>query len=67
MDYKIGTKYKTRGKHPRVCTIIDVYKTYNTKNELVKTRYVSTHEFMGQTITDNDVYPTTVKMGYIGE
>jgi hypothetical protein len=61
--FEIGTQYQTRHKHPKVCTIIDVLKTYNSKNELVKIRYVSTHEFMGQIITDNDVLDTTIALG----
>ena len=64
MEFKIGHKFTPRGKkHPRECTIVDIYKTYNSKGELVQTRYVATHEFMGQIITDCDVGHTTVAMG----
>lgn len=62
-DFPIGTVFKTRGKAPKTCVIVDVLKTYNSAGELVKTRYVATHEFMGQTITDREVLPTTVAMG----
>lgn len=64
-DYPIGTKYKTRGKHPRECTVIDVHKTYNHKNELVKTTYVSEHLFLGQRLVTHDVVKTTIAMGLI--
>lgn len=64
-EYPIGTKYMTRGKAPRECTVIDVLKTYNSKNELVHTRYVSTHIFAGQTVTNKDVVATTIAMGLI--
>lgn len=63
--FPIGTQYKTRGKSPKVCTVIDIWKTYNSKGELVKIRYVSTHKFCGQTVTDNDVGETTKAMGVI--
>ena len=67
MDYPIGTKFKTQSKFPKECTVIDIYKTYNNKNELVKTRYVAIHEFLGQTITDYDVVQPTIGRGLIGE
>ena len=59
----IGTKYKTRGKAPRLCTVVDIYKTYNANDELVKVRYVSTHDFCGKTVTDYDVPETSIAMG----
>ena len=65
--FKIGTQFKTRGKHPRLCTVIDILKTYNSLNELIKIRYVATHEFLNQTITDDDVFETTIKLGLIKE
>lgn len=63
--FKIGQKYKTMGKHPRICTIVDIHKTYNVKNEMVKLRYVSQHEFCGQIITDYDVVEATITRGLI--
>jgi hypothetical protein len=64
-NFAIGTEYMTRGKCPHKCIVTDVLKTYNYKNELVKIRYMSTHEFMGQTVTDYDVLEVTVAMGEI--
>lgn len=64
-DYPIGTQFKTRGKHPRLCTVIDILKTYNSKGEHVQTRYVATHELMGQTLIDRDVVRTTIAMGRV--
>jgi hypothetical protein len=63
MDYPIGTKYKTRGKAPRLCEVVDILKTYNLAGELVKTRYVAVHDFMSQKVTDYDVVKTTISMG----
>jgi len=65
MEYAIGTQFKTRGKAPRLCTVIDILKTYNLAGELVKTRYVAQHDFMGQKVNDYDVVATTIAMGLI--
>ena len=61
--FSIGTQFKTRGKHPRLCTVVDILRTYNTAGDLVRIRYVATHELMGQTITEYDVVETTIAMG----
>lgn len=63
--FPIGTKYKTRHRVPRICTVVDILKTYNNANELVKIRYVSSHEFLGQLVNDSDVVETTIAMGLI--
>lgn len=67
MEYKIGTKFQTRGKFPVTCTVVDILKTYNSKNELVKVRYMATHELMGQTLTDHDVVGVTIARGLINQ
>lgn len=61
--FEIGTQYLSRGKHPRLCTIIDILTTTNSNGDVVSIRYVSTHKFMGQLITDDDVVGTTIEMG----
>ena len=60
--YDIGTQFtRTTGrKNKHLETIIDVYRTYNNDSELVKIRYVASHEFTGQTITDYDVLETAI-------
>ena len=63
-EITIGTKFTTRGKHPRECVVTDILKTYNSKNELVSTRYVANHEFLGQIVTDRDVVAVTIQRGY---
>lgn len=62
-EIRIGQKFKTRGKHPRICTVVDIWRTYNNAGELVRTRFVATHEVMGQTVTDYDVVAPTIQMG----
>jgi hypothetical protein len=64
-EYPIGTKFQTRGKHPRKCTVTDILKTYNSKGEHVRTRYVAQHELVGQIVTDYDVAATTIAMGLL--
>ena len=61
-DYPIGTTYKGHGK-TKTCTVVDILKTYNSKGELVKTRYVASHEFCGQTVTDSDVVAVSIARG----
>ena len=65
--YPIGTRFTTRGRHPRLCTVADVLRTYNSKNELVCLRYVATHELAGCLVTDYDVVATTIAMGLEGD
>lgn len=57
-DYPVGTVYHDRNN--RVCTIVDRLTTTNLAGEVVRVRYVATHEFMGQTVTDRDVTPLEV-------
>ncbi len=61
--YTIGTQYKSAGKRPHICTVTDIWRVYNHYDELVKVRYVATHQFMGQTVTDYDVCETTIARG----
>ncbi len=64
-EYPIGTRYSIRGMHPKICTVIDIFKTYNSKGELVKTRYVSTHDVLGQVVTSYDVPEVSIARGLI--
>jgi len=67
MEYPIGTKYLSPGKRTDICTVIDVHKTYNLAGELVKIRYVSIHDFCGQTVTNRDEVATTIARGLIND
>jgi len=64
-NIKIGTEFTTRGKHPRICQVVDIHKTYNYLGDLVKTRYVAVHDFMGQAVIERDIPATTIKRGMI--
>lgn len=61
--FGIGQQYWTRDKYPRLCTVVDILKTYNSQRGLVKIRYVATHKFVGQTVTDYDVVETSIARG----
>ncbi len=64
-DCLLGKQFKTRGKHPKLCTVVDVHKTYDKDGELVRTRYVSQHEFLGQTVTTYDIPSVTILRGEV--
>lgn len=56
--YAIGQQFTDR--KGRLCTVSDILTTRNHAGEPVKLRYAVTHEFCGQTVTDNDVLETTI-------
>ena len=62
-EYAIGTQYLSRGKHPRLCEVVDILKTYNSKDELVHTRYVAQHGLAGQYDIERDVVAATIAIG----
>ena len=64
-DCLLGKQFKTRGKHPKLCTVVDVHKSYDKDRELVRTRYVSQHEFLGQTVTTYDIPSVTILRGEV--
>ena len=64
--YAIGTKFMTGGKAPKQCVVTDIYTTTNVAGEVVKVRYVATHSFLGQVVSDCDVCDVTIARGLIG-
>ena len=63
MQYPIGTRFTPLGKFQTENTVTDILKTYNSKGDLVRVRYVATHTFMGQTVTHHDIAPATIARG----
>ena len=62
-DIEIGTKFIRIGrKENNVCTVVDIYKTYNSKNELVKTAYLCEWKLLDNTIRD-EFCKTTILRG----
>lgn len=67
-DPLIGIRFISRSnrKNKRVQTVVDKHVTYSAiTGEVVKTRYVATHELMGRTVTDYDVCATTINLAEI--
>lgn len=63
INIEIGvTKYRARNKRKDIYTVVDILKTYNSKGELVKTRYVAECDFMGQKLTDYDQTDTGIQL-----
>lgn len=63
MLYEVGTQFLSGGKHPRLSTVTDIWTTVNYLGEIVHVRYVATHEFMGQTITERDICAVAIAKG----
>lgn len=63
--FAIGTKFRPVRKHAYDCEVVDILTTTNSKGEVVKIRYVATHQFCGQTITDSDVCHSTIARGLV--
>jgi hypothetical protein len=61
--FPIGTQFvkvSAKGKRRDLCTVVDIYRTYNSEGKLVSLRYVAEHDFMGQKVTDYEVVETTI-------
>ena len=64
--YPVGTKFmRTYGKVKRECVVTDYHVTRNLAGEIVRERYVATHEFLGQQIEESDIVETTIARGLI--
>ena len=63
--FPVGTTFKTKGKNPNICKVIDRLTTFNLSGKIVKVSYVATHEFCGQLVTVNDYCRTTIARGLI--
>ena len=68
--FPIGTKFVRRdplAASQRVRTVIDHLTTTNSKGDVVAIRYVASHSFCGQTVTESDVVDTTIARGLLPE
>jgi len=61
--YKIGQKFMYGGKVKRSAIVVDVLRTYNSKNELVKVSYVTESKVCGITATNHETSQTTISRG----
>lgn len=63
--FPIGTQYQSRSGAKCVCTVVDHLTTTNSKGEIVKASYVTSHQFCGQTVEERDVVDTTIARGLL--
>ena len=61
--FAVGTQYYPVRKNTYLVTITDRLTTRNEAGEVVKTRYVGTYPFMGQTVTDYEITDTEIARG----
>jgi hypothetical protein len=63
-EIKIGLKFipiSGKRKDKKIHTIEDIHTTYNSKNELVKTRFVVSYDYIGQRLTNYDTCIVTIQ------
>ncbi len=59
--FRIGLKFKRQRKHAKIETIVDIFTTTSKQTgEIVKIRYVTSHDFLGQQVLDYSVLDTTI-------
>jgi hypothetical protein len=64
--FNIGDQFIRQGRKNKYTeTITDILKTYNNAGELVKIRYVASHDFCGQKVIDSDIVDATIARGLI--
>jgi hypothetical protein len=61
--FPIGTRYKTRGKNPYVCTVTDRFTVINEAGYLVRLYYSSEHTFLDQVVLNTEVVEATIMRG----
>lgn len=61
--FAIGTIYQSAGKAPRLCTVVDIHRTYDNAGDLVRLEYVTIHTFAGQFVREYGVSETTIARG----
>ena len=62
--FPIGTQYlRRRGRQLDLCTVFEQLTTTNSRGEVVREFYWSTHTFCGSAVTDYDVVDMTIARG----
>lgn len=65
-NIKIGTQFIRReNKRQDIETVIDIYTTYNIKNQIVNILYVAEHNYINQKVIDYEVPAATIIRGLI--
>jgi len=65
--YPVGTQFMTRGKYPRLCTVVNIHTTTNLAGNVVRVEYVATLDFCGQTVADEHVCEVTIARGLVSK
>ena len=64
--FAIGTRFiPLRGKEKREEIVEDIWKTYNSKGELVKVRYICSYEFCGQRVRTSNPRATLARAEHL--
>jgi hypothetical protein len=62
----IGKQFvRKQTKRKDICTVTDCMFVYNSKDECVNIYYQAAHEFLGQTVTENNVCIVTIQRGLL--
>lgn len=61
--HPIGTWFLPVGKNKRPQKVVDIITSFNSKGDLIAVRYVSEHDFCGQTVVARDLPRATVSRG----
>lgn len=65
-NIKIGTTFIRKNTSRKdIETVIDIYTTYNSKNQIVKVVYVCEHDYLGTKVRDYEVPSSTIIRGLI--
>ena len=67
-QHAIGTKFiRNMSKRKDIETVVDILTTTNLSGDVVKIRYICSHDFLGQQVLDYDVNAVTIARGLINE
>lgn len=59
--FPIGTQYRIVTKHRTdLCTVVDQLTLTNSKGEVLRRSYITSHPFCGQAVTEHDVTDTHI-------
>lgn len=65
--FPIGTQGRLAMKHAPVFTVVDQLTVTNSKGDIVAIRYITSHQFCGQTVLNHDVVDTTIARNLLPE
>ncbi|MDX8399297.1 MAG: hypothetical protein R8K20_03500 [Gallionellaceae bacterium] len=64
--FAVGAIFLSRGKAPRLCTVMNIHTTRDVTGKLVEFEYIALHLFLGQEV--RGAYPeASVARGLVNE